>query len=160
MKAEAEIYDKIWQICGDENQIWGMLIQTDEMLPCSLTQKVVFPAESSLLRGPSVTLRQQNLNIYSFLILKQNLNVPPMCYLKDFLVWHIRKNTNPQGCNKPKLQSWHYCTQNSCTTCSDWSSNSHPGICSASESMDGTCICGKSSPLQCLCSTWVRAWMS
>lgn len=93
--------------------------------------------------------------------LKADLNVPPMCFLSEGLLnWHIPEYTNPQGCNKPKPQSWHYCTQISCTTCSDWSSNSYLGICSASRLMNGTCICGKFSPLQGLCVAWVRAWMS
>lgn len=93
--------------------------------------------------------------------LKADLNVPPMCFLSEGLLnWHIPEYTNPRGCNKPKLQSWHCCTHNSYVACSEWSSNSHLGICSASQSMNGTCICGESSPLQGLCSTWVWTWMS
>lgn len=84
-----------------------------------------------------------------------------MCFLSEGLLnWHIPEYTNWQGCNKPKLQSCLYCTQNSCTACSDWSSNSRLGICSASQPMEGTCICGESSPLQGLCSMCGRAWMS
>lgn len=89
---------------------------------------------------------------------KADLNVPPMCFLSEGLLnWHINENTNPQGYNKPKLQSWQYCTQISCITCSDWSSNSHIDICSASQLMNGTCVCGKSGPLQGPCSTWEQA---
>ena len=80
------------------------------------------------------------------------MSLPCASYLKGFLNWHIPH----RGGNKPVLQSRHCCTQNSCTICSDWSSNSHPGICS----MDGTCICGECGPLRGLCGTCVWAWMS
>lgn len=92
--------------------------------------------------------------------LNANLNVPPMCFLSEGLLnWHIPEYTNPQSCNKPSLQSGHHCTKNSYTACSEWSGNSHLGICSASQSMDGTCICGESCPLQGLCSTSVWVWV-
>lgn len=39
-------------------------------------------------------------------------------------------------------------------------SNSRFGIRAASQWLAGMCICGQSCPLQGLCSTYVRAWMS
>lgn len=86
------------------------------------------------------------------------------CASHVLLIWRAFKLAHPwihkptQSCNKPKLHSGHHCTTNSCATCSDWSGNSHLGICFSSQPMDGTCICGESGPLGGLCST--RAWIS
>lgn len=100
--------DGTWWISADKNLTWCMLIQIDERSLHSLTQKVVFFCRVKPLKW---TISGSGTTQFGYLKpfhLKTNLNVPPMCFLSEGLLnWHIPEYTNPQGCNKPKLQSWH-----------------------------------------------------
>lgn len=141
---------QIWWISADQNFIiqydW-LLIQIDVMLAHSLTQKVVFFLQSiASLMDP---LRPRD-NIWIFTACSSqepiSMSLPCASYLKGSWTG-TSLSTQTQN-----LQSGHYCTLDSCTTCSDWSSNSSLGIYSLNE----TCICGVSSLLQGLCRIRVR----
>ena len=133
--------------------------------PCPLTRKVAFsPRSRASLSGPSVAPRQRRLNVCAaaFISAPISMCLPCASYLEGLFKAGASLNTQaPRGCSKPKLQSRHCCTHSSCTTCSDWSSNSHLGICSrlSVDWMEHAYVANP-APLQGLCSTWVRAWMS